>query len=150
MPRGVQGFVLDLTRTGVHPWVDALAAGRRPPRSMGAVEFEHELRTILPNWFDDERLRRSALWEAGLVAGESDSRAAADLREVVRTTLQRLERSTDAYDHLAYRALELAYLTPRVSNEAAAERLSVSRATFYRLLKRGIRGLAMELSAPPA
>jgi len=45
---------------------------------------------------------------------------------------------------LACHALELTYLTRGITHEAAAERLSVSRATLYRLLQRGIRHLARE------
>lgn len=43
---------------------------------------------------------------------------------------------------LALRAVELAYLERTMSRERAAEELNVSRATFYRLLHRGVALLA--------
>jgi AAA ATPase domain len=141
----VQGYVLDLSRTGVDTWVAAITLGRRPPRTLAAAEFERELRDILPHWLDDDYLSHSPLWECGALATASPERSASKLRELIGGTLTRLAAPADADHHLAYRAVELAYLTPRLSNEAAAERLAVSRATFYRLIKRGIRGLALAL-----
>jgi predicted DNA-binding protein (UPF0251 family) len=44
--------------------------------------------------------------------------------------------------------LELAYIHKGTSYEAAAEHLAVSRATFYRLLKRGVQVLADTLTGP--
>ena len=46
----------------------------------------------------------------------------------------------------ALRAVELAYLERGVSHERAAERMLVSRSTFYRLLRRGTQALARELA----
>jgi hypothetical protein len=143
----LQGFVLNLSGTECDAWIDAVAAGRPLPRRLGVAEFERELRSILPRLLDDEALRHSTLWESTALASDAAGRSPADLRAGVGSMLSRLEGPTDADDHLAYRAVQLAYLTPRLSHESAAERLSVSRATFYRLLKRGIHGLAGALSA---
>jgi hypothetical protein len=143
------GYVLDLSRTGVDTWLDAVAAGRQPPRGLAPKDLERELRAMLPRWHDDEDVRRSGLWECGVLARGDADRAPAELRQWVGGVLSRLEASTTGAARLPYRALDLAYLTPRVSNEAAAERLAVSRATFYRLVKRGIRDLAAALSEEP-
>ena len=68
----------------------------------------------------------------------------------VRTTIRdaiaglRAEAGDDL--DLALRALELAYVDRAASHERLAERLSVSRSTFYRLLRRGTRTLAEALS----
>jgi hypothetical protein len=142
-----QGLVLNLSRTECDAWVDAVAAGRPLQRRLGIAELERELRSILPRLLDDESLRRSTLWASSALAPASSDRCAADLRAVLGSMLSRLEGPPDADDHLAYRAVQLAYMTPRLSHESAAERLSVSRATFYRLLKRGIHGLAGALCA---
>jgi hypothetical protein len=142
----LQGYVLNLSRIDYGMWVAAVAAGRQLRRGLSVAEFEHELRMILPRWLDDEYLRRSSLWESSALAAVSAEHAPTELRAVLASMLGRLGGPPDAADHLAYRAVQLAYMTPRVSHEAAAERLAVSRATFYRLLKRGIRGLADALS----
>jgi hypothetical protein len=142
----MKSYVLDLSRTGVDSWLDALAAGRHPAHVKLPVDVERELRAILPHWRDDGCLSRSTLWELNLLVGVTPDHSPGKLRELVRDTLHGLESKAAADERLAYRAVDLAYLTPRLTNEAAAERLSVSRATFYRLLKRGVRGLASVLS----
>ena len=143
----LQGFVLNLSRTEYHTWVDAVAAGRPLQRRLGIADLERELRSILPRLLDDDSLRTSRLWESSALASVASDRSPADLRAVLGSTLSRLEGPPNTADHLAFRAVQLAYMTPRLTHESAAERLAVSRATFYRLLKRGIRGLASALSA---
>jgi hypothetical protein len=142
---GPNGFVLDLTGSGVERWIDALTLGRRPPRSMTASAVERELHAALTRWRDDAWLGRSALWEVGVVADGAPEQSPTELRARLGTILARAIADADADARPALRALELAYLTPRVSHEAAAARLAVSRATLYRLLKRGIRHLALTL-----
>jgi hypothetical protein len=53
-----------------------------------------------------------------------------------------------AGDGAAFRAVELVYLSGRSSRKVGARHLAVSRATLYRLTKRGIHGLAEVLSRP--
>jgi predicted DNA-binding protein (UPF0251 family) len=48
----------------------------------------------------------------------------------------------------AYRAVELVYLSRRLTRKLEARNLAVSRATLCRLVKRGIQGLAEALSRP--
>jgi hypothetical protein len=45
----------------------------------------------------------------------------------------------------AYRALELGYMKRRANHKEAMCSMAVSRATFYRLCKRGVRSLAGEM-----
>ncbi len=144
-----QGYVLDLTRTGVEPWTEALAAGRRPPKRLDAAGLEQELHLVLPHWHDDVRVGQSALWGAARCAETPpEDRSPAVLRETVRAVLTRLNADARAEERFACRALELAYLTPRINHEAAAQRMAISRATLYRLLKRGMHLLAEALSQP--
>jgi hypothetical protein len=142
------GYVLDLARTGLEPWVAALLDGRRPPRGLAPEELEGQLQALLPHWRDDARLARSPLWDAGpLALVPGDERGAERLRAEVRSALERAKAVADADEAPGLRAVELA-LTRGVSHEAAAERLAVSRATLYRLHKRGVRGLARALANP--
>jgi hypothetical protein len=68
---------------------------------------------------------------------------------VIQEALAAIRAGAREQDRLAYQALELAYITPSGSATQAATRLNVSRATFYRLLQRGLSGLAAALAAPP-
>ena len=66
----------------------------------------------------------------------------AALREAVLSALAAARAEAGDQEELAYRAVELAYLERPVSNERVAERLSVSRSSFYRALRRGTAGIA--------
>jgi predicted DNA-binding protein (UPF0251 family) len=70
------------------------------------------------------------------------------VRALIREALERARAGASDDRELAFRALELAYLEHSVSHERVAERLSVSRSTFYRLLKRGVAGVAAALARP--
>ena len=144
----MQGYVLDLTAVGVEPWVEAIVAGRRPPKALRADDVERELQALLSKWADDAALARSAV---AALAGPRSSKAevAAALRSMVQDALAEARASASAEQELAYRAVELAYLLRSAGHEHLAERLAVSRATFYRLLKRGVAGLAEALVPRP-
>ncbi len=60
--------------------------------------------------------------------------------------LERARDKTPPSQRLAYDALERAYIKRAGSNELVAEQLAVSRATLYRLLKRGVVAVAGELA----
>jgi predicted DNA-binding protein (UPF0251 family) len=64
----------------------------------------------------------------------------------VRAALDRARADATPQQELAYRALDLAYFQKTTSHERAAERLAVSPSTFYRLLRRGVQGLAQALT----
>jgi hypothetical protein len=133
----IDSYVLDLSQIGVEAWLEALLSDRPPPRALRPEELERELHTALLHWHDDIALDRLVL--AGLVSTGSGPEA---LRQAIRDALARARARAAPLQELAYRALELAYMQKSVSHERAAERLAVSRTTFYRLLKRAVRGLA--------
>jgi transcriptional regulator of acetoin/glycerol metabolism len=132
----MDGYILDLTGVGVEPWLEAIVAGRTPPRTLAQGEIVRALQEILAHWYDNNRLMGSPL-AAVLGASTADG-----LRASVRDTLEARRAQLPPPIALAYRALELAYFTRSSSLERAAENLAVSRSTFYRLLRRGISDLA--------
>jgi hypothetical protein len=140
----VEGYVLDLTRIGVEAWIEATMAGRPAPRGLASADFERELHGVLLHWRDSSWVVSSVLWDAPPFALiQSDKRDAEAMRDLIERALAGALVAADADLRPAYRAIQLAYLTRGVSHEAAAERLSVSRATLYRLLKRGVHALAV-------
>jgi hypothetical protein len=136
------GYALDLSEVGVEAWIEGIVSGSRPPRPMGAEELEEALRPVLLAWEDDELLEGSAV--AALLGGADPT--AGSLRRVIREALQRGKASGGDGQANALRAVELAYMERGVSHERAAERMLVSRSTFYRLLRRGTQALARELA----
>jgi hypothetical protein len=140
------GYVLDLRRSGLDLWMDAVTSGRLP-KSPAAHEVRDALHGILVHWHDDAWLSRSAVWALGAEVPDHERLDPSRIREQIRAALSRFIEDGDVDGRLAGRAVELAYLTPRVSHIAAMERLAVSRATFYRLLKRGVQALANEFVA---
>jgi len=143
----VDGYVLDLSQIGVEPWMDAVMNGRRPPRPPDPAELENELQVAFRQWNDDVRMARSRLPELlGVPDGAADGARAAALRQRILRGLAEVRARTPSVLDTAYRAIELTYLSPNGSRKGGARRLSVSRATLYRLLKRGVHGLAEELS----
>jgi hypothetical protein len=136
------GYVLDLRHNGVDPWLEAVATGSDSICPPDADALESELQGVLAHWRDDEWFRRSTARQTRTRGAAGGQVEPSSVRDQVQTALSRLIDEGDADQQLAGRALELAYLTPRVSHAAAMERLAVSRATFYRLLKRGVQSLA--------
>ena len=138
----VDGLVLDLSLIGLGPWLEAVIEGRPPPRALRPADVERELRAVLVGWRDDAVLERSPL--VGLVPSSSGDAApdrAAALRAGLLDALATARAEAGEGDELAYRAVELAYLDGSVSNERAAERLALSRSSFYRALRRGVSGI---------
>ncbi|MBI3967142.1 MAG: ATP-binding protein [Chloroflexi bacterium] len=143
------GYVLDLRRIGFEPWIEAILSGRKPPKALDPPALEEALQAALLHWTDDERLATSPLGQIPAVPpAPSEAERPAVIRQAILDAMARAKTSARDSDELAYRALELAYLGKRLSHERAAERLAVSRATFYRLLKRGITGVAGTLASP--
>jgi hypothetical protein len=136
----VDGYLLDLTGVGVEPWLEAIVAGRQPPRTLAPSEIARALQEALMHWHNNTRLLGSPL-AATLGASTADG-----LRAVVRETLEARRPQLTRQVALAYRALELAYFTRASSLERAAEELAVSRSTFYRLLRRGVNDLAAAIA----
>ena len=150
----LHGFILDLRRIGVEAWMDALMAGRRPPRLPGAAELARELRRVLPRWGDDDALVASSLMvlprqASPAAAGEASEPGPAALRRLIVHTLEAVEADGPEENRLACRAVALAYFDRSRGVDGAAAELAVSRRTFYRLLGRGVTLLARELARPP-
>jgi AAA ATPase domain len=143
----LQGYVLDLRRLGVDAWMDALMSGRQPLAALTEEERESAVRAALLHWHDDAALAQSPLAPRGSTEEPALSAAEA-VRQAIRAALAAARTAAPPGRELAYRALELAYLGPRLSHARAAERLAVSRATFYRLLERGVHDLARALTEP--
>ncbi|MGH2371810.1 MAG: hypothetical protein ACRDI2_26865, partial [Chloroflexota bacterium] len=147
--RPSDGYALDLSRIGLETWLEALLSGRRPPRPPDQSELERALQETFLHWQDDTWLASSPL--AGLLmipAPDCEAQRPAAVRRVIQDALEEARAQATPELELAYRAVELAYIQKATSHERAAERLAVSRATFYRLLKRGIGGLATVLNRP--
>ena len=141
-----RGYVLDLLRVGVDSWVNSLAATRAAAHGLPRTELEQELQTALAHWGDDAWLSGSKLLGASFMSAGPGHLDIPWMREYVAGVLSQLATKGGADERLACRAVLLAYLTPRVSHLEAMEQLAVSRATFYRLLKRGVQRLAARLA----
>ena len=147
LPAGLtmRDLVLDLTRIGVDTWLEALVRGRPAPRVLSRESLGLTLRTTLSHWHDDAWLAESPLLQHPGVIRAGTEPGPATLRHVIRQALARARARSRDEQALACDALELAYIDHQVSYERAAERLAVSRRTFYRLLQRGVRDLAAAL-----
>jgi energy-coupling factor transporter ATP-binding protein EcfA2 len=135
-------YMLDLRSIGVDAWIEAIVEGRRPPRGLSADEVEPALREALLRWRDDAALAASPLADLPCVDAPRDADA---VRRAVEAALARARAAAEAKDEPAFDAVELAYVRKVGSHERVAERLAVSPATFYRLLKRGVQGIGAEL-----
>lgn len=137
------GYVRDLSRIGVDAWFEAMLSGRRPPQPLSREEWEQELQGALVNWENDGLLASSRLYSAMALSEQSPGA----LRTAIQQAVEQAQRAAiDQVEGEPYRAIVLGYLTRGLTHERAAERMRVSRATFYRLLKRGVQGLAAILS----
>ena len=81
-----------------------------------------------------------------LATGTIDRPGPDNLRCALGEALHRLREQAAPPDDLPFRALDLAYLQRETKAVQAAAQLAVSRATYFRFLKRGIHALTAELS----
>jgi DNA-directed RNA polymerase specialized sigma24 family protein len=137
------GYVLDLSQIGVEAWIDAIVSGGRPPKAIDPDELEEALRAVLLGWEDDDVLEKSPVAE--LIGGAGEP-SADGVRAFVRAALERARDGAAEDREQALRAVELAYLERGLSHERAADRMLVSRSTFYRLLRRGTQALARTMA----
>lgn len=148
MGEPLAAFALDLGEIGLESWIEAIMAGRRPPRVMALNEVKHALHAALARWHDDTWLSACELADSAAVARVApDLVGAAAVRAAVTCTLDGLRTHATPDLALAYRAVEAAYLRRAANHEKVAEDLAVARTTFYRLLKRGVHNLALSLTA---
>ena len=147
--RELDAFALDLRLVGVEAWIDSILAGRPLPQTRALEDITAAVQAVLLHWTDDARLEVSPLVAmASRRDPESELSGAESVRALIRAALERARAGAHDDQELAFRALELAYLERAVSQERVAERLSVSRSTFYRLLKRGVAGVVAALERP--
>lgn len=145
----LDAFALDLRLLGVDGWIDAIVAGQPVPSPIPVDDIGREVQAVLLHWRDDAMLAASPLVAAAIRREPGRGIAPADaLRDMVRDALERARAGATDDRALAFRAVELAYFEHSVSHERLAERLSVSRSTFYRLLHRGLAGLVAALGRP--
>ena len=147
--RQLDAFALDLRIVGCETWIDSIVAGRSLPQGLAGEDIAREVQAVLLHWADDAKLAASPLAAmAALRDPESELSPAEGVRVLIREALGRARGGASEDRELAFRAVELAYLQHSVSHERLAERLSVSRSTFYRLLKRGVAGVVAALGRP--
>jgi hypothetical protein len=143
------GYVLDLRQIGFEGWIEAVVAGRRPPRAFGTEALEQAVEDALKQWGDEAALASSPLLDASFLYQPGlDHPGPDDLRRAIRGALASAQAGAPEHDRLACRALGMAYLERPTTATRAASDLAVSRATFYRLLNRGLSLLAAALAAP--
>ena len=147
--RQLDAFALDLRPVGVEAWIDSIIGGYPLSQGLAVEDIGAEVQAVLLHWADDAHLQASPLVAiAARRDPESDLGSADKVRAMIRDALERARAGARDDRQLAFRAVELAYIERSVSHERVAERLSVSRSTFYRLLKRGVAGVAAALRRP--
>jgi len=145
----VETFVLDLRTVGVERWLESILGGRSLPKPMSLSEIEDEVRRVMRHWHEDSHLADSPLLHLPQVATpDSGGGRVPVLRQTILGALATARSKASPDQAEAYQALEYAYLQRVGSLDRSAQRMTVSRATFFRLLKRGFQGLAAELGRP--
>lgn len=143
--RRLIGYVLDLSVIGGEAWVRELVAGRTIPQVPSGAALVAAIDGALGDWEDPERLAESLLVElARFRAAETGQQLGDDqlVRHLLEDSIAAAKQTDDREQLHAVRALELSTIEKSIAAAAAAERLNVSRATFYRLRKRGLELIA--------
>ena len=123
-------------------------AGRQPPRALAREALEQAVQEALLHWREDAWLKQSVLANSTAIARLAPGQpGAAGVRLAIGEALERARMEAPPELTLAYRAVEGAYLARTTTHDRIAEELAVSRTTFYRLLRRGVQGLAQALSS---
>jgi hypothetical protein len=147
--RSLDAFALDLRVMGAEAWIDSIVTGRPLPHELAVEDIVREVQAALLHWREDAELEVSPLVALATNRDpESANRPADAVRALIADALARARAGASADRELAFRAVELAYLEHSVSHERVAERLNVSRSTFYRLLKRGVAGVVAAIARP--
>ena len=133
---------------------DALQAGVAWAVRTGSLVDAAEVKSALESLRDDAALAASPL--ARLAPGGEGPLGAAAVRDLLTSVIGRLADSPAPRDAEAGRLLSDYYLRRVGSHEVVAERLHLSRPTFYRRLQRGLLLVAERLdevqstTSPPA
>jgi hypothetical protein len=144
----LHAYVLDIGGVGPDAWLESVTSGRPLPPALSREVVEKELHQVLVHWTDDARLAQSPLARlaAGLVPLDGGTPPHESLRGLVRRALAESRANGADEAEQACRAVELAYFERKLAHEAIAERLNVSRSSFYRLLHRAERDIAERLT----
>lgn len=130
-------YELDLSRVGFAHWIEGLLLGRQLPRAADLREAERQIQAVLAHWRDDAWLQAASPSCLGAHGHGAPAVRSAAWRALKRA---RGRSGNDA----AITALEAAYLAADpVAPAKAAAQLGVSRATFYRLVRRGVHLVAL-------
>jgi hypothetical protein len=134
-----RGWVLDLTRIGFEGWIQAVVDGRQVRRPPSDNDLEAEILSALTHWNDAAWLAANCRF---IPAGAGAAQRAEATRQAITSAFSRARAEAGGPVDKSLRALELAYTKRSSSHKQAMRSLSVSRATFYRLCKRGVGVLA--------
>jgi hypothetical protein len=137
----LRGWVLDINEYGPDEWRDAVMDGRKPVARLRGRALEAGIHSVLRAWNDDDVLAASPL--AALAGGGGASAVRSLITDV-------LDADASPQAREALDAVRHAYVDRRASVEAAAERLHVSRSTLFRLLRRGVKDIALRLEERPS
>jgi hypothetical protein len=134
-----KGWALDLTRVGFEGWIQAVVDGREVQAPPSSGDLETEILAALAHWDDTHWLTDNCRHTAGGVAA---SERAEQVRHTITDAFSRARTDDMGSNDKALRALELAYFKKSGTRKQAMRSLSVSRATLYRLCRRGVGVLA--------
>jgi DNA polymerase III delta prime subunit len=130
-----KGWALDLTRVGFEGWIQAVIDGSQVKSLPANGELQTEILSALIHWDDAAWLAVNCpLTSAGVAMAERADKT----RQTIREALSRARAERPGSSQKALRAIELAYMNRSASHKQAMRSLSVSKATFYRLCKRGV------------
>ena len=141
----VNGWALDLTHVGFEGWIQAVIDGRDYHALPTSLELENEILSALTHWDDPAWLAENCTL---ISHGAAKLERAEVTRQAIMEAFSRARTNGAGPSDRALRALELAYLKRSASHKQAMRSLSVSRATFYRLCRRGVRALAEHVARP--
>jgi hypothetical protein len=131
--------MLDLRRVGYDNWIEGLINGRQTQPRPDLSQVEHEIMSVLTHWHDRQWLEDNG---ASFSVQVSSTERADVIRQTIQGAISAVRAESSLATDNALRALELAYMEKRACHKDAMYSLSVSRATFYRLCKRGVRAMA--------
>jgi hypothetical protein len=143
---GGMGWALDLTRMGFEGWIETIIEGHATSGRPDPSQLESEVLGAFAHWNDSEWL---AMHCPILSAEAPLAERPAVVRNRIVDGLTHARASASNSGDRAFRALELGYMRRTASQKQAMQSLAVSRATFYRLCRRGVRTVVERLLERP-